>query len=102
MAQKVHNTTENKRLKILKMPENFNLSCSRGFLLEILRSSMKSFHVYININHHFLAQRTHRVILQMQRVLMSLHIPLSGKHFVANITGKLTSLPFMDFGNVNS
>ena len=40
-------------------------------------------------------------VLEMQGVLVSLHVPLAGKHFVANVTRKLSPLALMDLRYVN-
>jgi len=58
--------------------------------------------VHLNVDDNLLAERAHGVVLEVQRVLVPLHVPFPWEHFVANITGKLAAFSFVDFGNVYS
>ena len=63
---------------------------------------MKSLDVDVDVDDDLLAQRTHRVILQVQRVLVTFHIAFARENFVTNVARKLTTFTLMDFRDVNS
>ena len=63
---------------------------------------MEPLHVHVNVDHGLLAQRAHRMVLQVQRVLVPLHVALARENFVTNVTRKLTALALVNLGDVNA
>ena len=63
---------------------------------------MEPLDMHVNVDHNFVAQRAHRIILQVERVFVPLHVAFPGKHLVANITGKLSALALVDLGDVDA
>jgi len=53
--------------------------------------------MHFQIDDSFMAHVTHRGVLQVESVLVSLHVPLARENFIANITRKLASLALVYF-----
>lgn len=63
---------------------------------------MEPLDVNINIDNGLLAERADRMVLQVQRVLMPLHVPLAGEHLVTDVAWKLAALALVNLGNVDA
>ena len=73
-----------------------------GHFLCVLGAAVEPLDVNPDVDHHLQAERAHGVVLQVQRVLVPLHVPLARKDFVADIAGKVPALPLVDLGDVNA
>jgi hypothetical protein len=89
------NYDEINEIKLTKRQQKY-LCSGGGHLFVVLGSAVEPFHVYINIHNSLLAKWTNRMVLQMKRVLVPLHITLSWEHFVTNVTGELPTFALMD------
>jgi len=56
----------------------------------------------INVDNGLLAERADWMVLQVQRVLVPLHVPLAGKDLVTDIARKLAALALVNLGNVDA
>ena len=58
--------------------------------------------MHVQIDDDLLTEPTPGVRLEVQRVLVALHVALTRKHFAAHVAGKLAALPLMNFRDVNA
>ena len=53
---------------------------------------MESLNVHLKIHNRLMAHITHWIVLEVNRILVPLHIPFARKHFIAQVTGELSPL----------
>ena len=58
---------------------------------------MEPLDVHLQVDDRLMAQVAHWVVLQVERVLVSLHVSFSRKNFMANVARKLTPFPLVYF-----
>ena len=63
---------------------------------------VESLDVHVKVDNALMAQVTLGTVLQVESILVPLHVPLPGEHFVTNVTGELPPLAFMYLWYVHS
>ena len=63
---------------------------------------MEPLDVHLDVDDNLLAERADGIVLEVQGVLVALHVPLPRKDLVANITGELAAFALVYLRDVDS